>query len=360
VPVPEKCRLLSLHWPEKNSAANCGIHYFRTKWAHGAVWIGLLVLLLTCGPTARAATYKTLTWDASPQWGLIGYKVYFGTGSFNYNQIITVGNATSATIDGLVAGTTYYFAVTAISASGEESDFSNEAIYVVPRNTVATLQINAQTDGGIRLTGTGETSHRYHIQATADFVVWTTIATRSADNTGSFEYLYYKPAAFPITFYRLQDLGAGPPGAQLEISVAADKVVNLTASAPSGNTYEIQATTDLITWTAIGAATADANGFFRFSDADATRLPARFYRLKDASVAAMAVQLQLTVNPNQVVELRGTGPAGHTYEIQASSDLVNWTAIDSETTDSSGVFSFTDYEAPNYPSRFYRARDTQQ
>ncbi len=42
--------------------------------------------------------------------------------------------------------------------------------------------------------------------------------------------------------------------------------------------YEIQASTDLTTWTAISTNTADANGLLEFSDPDAAVLPERFFR----------------------------------------------------------------------------------
>ena len=60
-------------------------------------------------------------------------------------------------------------------------------------------------------------------------------------------------------------------------------------------------------------------------------------------------QFMLTVN----------GPAGHTYQIEATTDLINWTIIGTQTMGSSGSFEFTDYDAASYPARFYRTEDTQ-
>jgi len=318
-------------------------------------WLVMLVLALAFGSAAQAGPGVNLSWDASPDPGVAHYKIYFGTGSYNYTRTVTVGNVTSASIEGLTEGTTYYFAVTAISEWGEESDFSNEAIYVLPKNV--TLQVTPLGDGGTQLTGAGEAGHTYQIQATSDYAVWTTLAVRSADASGAFEYIYYNPAAFPVTSYRVQDLGAA---AQLQISVAADKVAHLTATGLAGHAYEIQATTDLATWVAIGSQTADNNGAFVFSDAAAPNFPSRFYRLKDlGSAASVAAQLQISAGPNQVINLNGTGQAGHTYEIQASTDLVTWTMIGNETGDTNGAFAFTDFDAPNYPARFYRTLDFQ-
>jgi hypothetical protein len=321
-----------------------------------------LLLALTWVFSAPAASNKTLTWDASPEFGLVGYKIYYGTASYSYTQTVTVGNVTRATIDGLEAGRTYYFAVTALYGFGEESDFSNEATYVVPNSMVVTLQVIPQADGGIRLTGAGEADHRYQIQATSDFVAWTTLATQVADSGGAFEFIDFAAAAFPIRTYRVQDLGAATPlAAQLEISLAADKTIRLTATGAAGHTYEIQATADFNTWAAIGSRSADNSGAFIYYDADAASLPARFYRLNDLGYAAAAAAALLRISPglNRVVGLNGAGQIGHTYEIQASTDLSFWMAIGSETADANGEFALTDFEAPNYPARFYRTRDVQ-
>jgi len=52
--------------------------------------------------------------------------VYYGTSSGDYDVSLDVGNWTSVTIAGLDGSETYYFAATAYSIYGEESDFSNE------------------------------------------------------------------------------------------------------------------------------------------------------------------------------------------------------------------------------------------
>jgi len=49
-----------------------------------------------------------------------------------------------------------------------------------------------------------------------------------------------------------------------------------------------------------------------------------------------------------------SGSPDQTYVIQASLDMHNWTDIITNATDSTGIFSFVDSDATNYPSRFYR------
>jgi len=57
-----------------------------------------------------------------------GYKIYYGTVSKQYSTTISVSSPAtlSYVIDALTVGQTYYFAVTAVSATGTESSYSPE------------------------------------------------------------------------------------------------------------------------------------------------------------------------------------------------------------------------------------------
>jgi hypothetical protein len=83
---------------------------------------------------AAAAGSAILSW--SPSSGTVaGYRVYYGTASRNYQQARGNGihvTSSAATLTDLPAGFTYYFAVTAIDASGLESDYSSEASKSIP------------------------------------------------------------------------------------------------------------------------------------------------------------------------------------------------------------------------------------
>ena len=56
--------------------------------------------------------------------------MYWGTASGSYGQArgagVSTGSATGYTVTGLTVGRTYYFAVTAYDAAGNESAFSGE------------------------------------------------------------------------------------------------------------------------------------------------------------------------------------------------------------------------------------------
>jgi hypothetical protein len=99
-----------------------------------AIWGSFLfsALFAVMQFSAFATESVTLAWDTSTDPIVAGYNVYYGGASGAYTNEICAGNATNATISGLVQGTTYYFAATTYAASGMESPFSSEVSYLVP------------------------------------------------------------------------------------------------------------------------------------------------------------------------------------------------------------------------------------
>jgi hypothetical protein len=77
----------------------------------------------------------TLAWNSSSSSNIAGYRLHSGTTSGVYSQTIEVGNATSALVSSLMAGKTYFFAVTAYNTVGAESAASNEVSYLVPSSS---------------------------------------------------------------------------------------------------------------------------------------------------------------------------------------------------------------------------------
>ena len=73
-----------------------------------------------------------LAWDACASTNVMNYKIYYGTDSGNYPQVVSVGQVTQTTITGFTPGTTYYFAATASDSTGLESAFSTEISFTVP------------------------------------------------------------------------------------------------------------------------------------------------------------------------------------------------------------------------------------
>lgn len=102
-------------------------------------------------PQARASQAVELTWNPSPDPNIVNYNVHFGTESRtvsgSYPQCVTFADVSDVTIPGLQSGQTYYFAVSAIDAAGNESELSNEAVYNAPASLPLVLQVQATAQG---------------------------------------------------------------------------------------------------------------------------------------------------------------------------------------------------------------------
>lgn len=95
--------------------------------AFGILLLGALILtpLISSG-----AGSVSLIWNASTNIQVAGYNVYYGSASHSYPNQVFVGTNLNTVVGGLGNGN-YFFAVTAVDAIGNESDFSNEINYQI-------------------------------------------------------------------------------------------------------------------------------------------------------------------------------------------------------------------------------------
>ncbi|MEJ0089350.1 MAG: fibronectin type III domain-containing protein [Limisphaerales bacterium] len=205
---------------------------------HSRLLAGILFLTLIQN-SAWAAQSVTLGWEPSLDPNVKGYKIYYGTVSHNYNNVVAVENSTSATIGGLDSGTTYYFAATTVNAQNEESGFSNEAVYQVPTEVptnamVGTVQIQKTADGQFMLTMNGPAKQNLAIEATPDFKVWTVIGTATVGPNGLVNFTDTNAMFFARRFYRAKQLppdetpfqgSAGPANTMTNVTGRAINVI---------------------------------------------------------------------------------------------------------------------------------------
>jgi len=92
--------------------------------------IGIAALAVSAlSATAAGYTAVTVAWDANPESDVVGYRVYLGTTSAEFSQVVDVGPAVSATLPNLLPSTTYYCAVQAYDSRGLASPLSGEITF---------------------------------------------------------------------------------------------------------------------------------------------------------------------------------------------------------------------------------------
>lgn len=122
-----------------------------------------------------------------------------------------------------------------------------------------------------------------------------------------------------------------------------------------GTNYVVQASSNLVTWTALATNQVSALGYFEFTDVGATNYSKRFYRI--APVAALpsgGPMLTLALHGNEVVVSWPTNDAGFVLETTTNLSLSGWATNAITPGIVNGQFTATN----GVPSgnRFYRLR----
>jgi hypothetical protein len=253
----------------------------------------IIIAAALVGIEITHASNVILNWDASISPNVTGYHVYYGTTAGNYPYTLTTGNTTTITISNLTSGVAYYFVATACGANGTESVFSSAVRFVVPSTTTVTTTAN-------------------------------------------------KTATAPVT-------------KPTTTSKVATPVVS-TVSKVAMTTGQIPATT-VKTVTPIKTAIAVATKVV----APAVTAKVQAVTLAPARPAAVVitqpalVAMALLPNPNGPTLLQFAVEAGHSYEVQATTDFRKWTSIwQSSVAASKGSMQFADPDSKSSMSRFYR------
>jgi hypothetical protein len=167
------------------------------------------------------ASGVSISWNDNSESDVAGYKVYYGTATHNYQNMLDVGPFTSAVIDGLNVGATYYFAVTAYDTSGNESAKSQEIQATMPAPPViscsATSFTNSCAQGNnassqtLQVWNSGTGTLSYNVSTSQS---WITCAQSGGSSTGSSN-------KNTLTFnYSTSNLAAGTYTATITISAS--------------------------------------------------------------------------------------------------------------------------------------------
>jgi hypothetical protein len=217
------------------------------------------------------------------------------------------GNATQITLTNLTDGVTYFFVVAGYTADGHEGEFSAEMSLKAgtnPANPPA-IALTSPTEGSLFIEPAsldfativkpnGHTISKVlfyngsvligeSLSAPYNFT-WTNVAAGNYALTAQVLYDTNLTAISAVANVSVNTSRLPPPASPtLALSISVGHLPVLEALGTPDHTYEIQATSDFITWTPIGIGTADIDGRFVFTDYRAASVPTRYYRLKDVS-----------------------------------------------------------------------------
>lgn len=180
----------------------------------------IAILSFFIAQTALAGS-ATLSWTPNGESDLAGYRIYYRTSGSagTYTQVKGNGiavplasitpSAPSYVVPSLVDGTTYYFAITAYDASGNESTYSSEVSKLIPTPTptpppsggdtaVTNVKLAPKLEGATSVSGRsftitfrvpGTNTQIAQFSATADTSGNVTVPSTTTINAGTYDVL---------------------------------------------------------------------------------------------------------------------------------------------------------------------------
>lgn len=356
----------------------------------GFVFLALVFMQLRA---FSATASVTLAWNPSTDPAIAGYNIYYGGASDAYTNEIFVGNATSVTISGLVPGTTYYFAATTYSASGLESAFSSELAYLVSPIVNQPPTLNAISDLTINENTGLQTISLSDITSGATTENQTLTVTAASSNTSLIPnppVNYTSPSTTgTLTFTPVRNANGT---AVITVAVNDGQTQNntvvhmftVTVVCGGGHSVLISSLTNLV-------AVAGQTNIFSVTPAGGPRLTyqwkfngnnlpaaagpeltlsnittnqAGIYSVtasagsdSTSSTATLTVYATAAANLAPATHASGqyalavAGVTGYKYVVQASTNLVDWVPMQTNT----APFTFVDVNAGKFRQRFYRS-----
>ncbi|MGA2246200.1 MAG: fibronectin type III domain-containing protein [Verrucomicrobiota bacterium] len=302
----------------------------------GCVRNFIMVLALIAGPHYLSAGTVSLAWNPSADPIVTGYKIYYGPASEVYTTNIDVGDTTNATISGLAAGTTYYFSASSYDAAGDESVHCAEISGTVQPpltnqsptlDPIANVTINEYTpEFTIALTGisSGAANQNQPLEVaacSASGFIKTSVSYSSPQTTGTLSLMPVGNAVGVATITVFVNNG-GQSNNMVTRTFSATVIAPQVA--PGGTTANLGASAALVTNTVSSTGTPPDT---------------------------VVVLVPRAHGPSGQFNLMVSGAAGRQCVVQASSDLVHWTILQTNT----APFVLVDTNAAAFSQRYYRA-----
>lgn len=281
----------------------------------------------------------TLAWNPSSGPNVLGYKIYYGTASHDYDTAVSVGNVTNATVGGLVEGGTYFFAVTAYDISNQESFFSDEAAVVIPTNQTTTSSnltaastIVAGQSVTFDLTNAGTGPMNFQWEFNGNNIASATNAVLTLTNVTCYQAGQYSVNVSGSTSSTNSVTDSlmvySPTPATLTQTAYANGQFNFYVSGAANQQYVVQASTNLVNWFPVMTNTAP----FAFVDSSAGQFSQCFYRTFNyaGSNGNLTVNLAVpTATPSVVTQ---TANVTQQSAAQVSTNLVTLSSVKTSAT----------------------------
>lgn len=245
--------------------------------------------------------------------------------------------------------------------------YAPDVIYTLPPMAGLLVSNLVNASGQFSFTVMGTPRDPYAVEASTNLVNWVILAT----NNAPFVYVDTNASQFSRRFYRaVPAADAGLTTTAATMTPAAGLLTLASAVNPSdqfsftvagtvGYPYAIEASTNLVDWTIL----TTNNAPFNFVDTDVSHFSRRFFRAVPAPYAGITATTTTTaLSPVPTIALASvnaagrfgftvSGITGYQYVVEASTNLVNWTMLETN----AAPFNFVDTNVVNYSRRFYRA-----
>lgn len=287
-----------------------------------------------------------LTWNPSPSADVAAYYVYLSPYDGYYFSAVAVSYTNQATVYGLIRGATYYFYITALDSSWQESSPSAQSSYTVPLldppGAITSIQ---QTDQGVAVNwnpSPNPAAMGYNIYYGPYSGYYTgVISVSGATNATLYGLEASQTYYFVVTAWDDSGQESAPSGEAsytLPEAVVTGPVLTLqqlpiagfqnafaiTSSDAMPSSWTLEASSDLQTWSTL---TTGSDPSLNVTVLVSTK-PALFFRL-DSSYSDIELQIQNSVTNGfpQTLSVTTPYPVPWWWTLESSEDLQNWNPL---------------------------------
>ncbi|MBU6399442.1 MAG: hypothetical protein KGS61_03910, partial [Verrucomicrobia bacterium] len=223
-------------------------------------------------------------------------------------------------------------------------------VTALPDPAISVVSQTPPTNGMVRLDLSGPLGRDFVLQASSNQVDWMPLSTNTLTRT-PLSLVDSNAARFGPVFYRAQLLPE-PAIHLLSPSVLTNADFKLLYDGPEGRHAQIEVSTNLVDWSILGVRTLIGEAA-SYVDVYAPAYSNGFYRGTLLSDPPTVIGTNFSLSNGQF-QIPLNGPPGQDFMVQASTDLVSWTAIATNTfTFTQGYADFVDPAATNFTHRFY-------